>query len=237
MKKGGLVRLLPRRLLKDDFQRYLQRVRHPIWMGNLRRKVPVTRWGWDRGTPIDRFYIEEFLEENRGDIAGRVLEVRDARYCTRFGQPGTRADVLDMNPRNPAATIVADLSAADNIPSETFDCFILTQTLQYIYRCEAAVGHACRILKPGGVLLATVPVLQAVDTGHPDLWRFTQVACKEMFGRYFGAGDLEIKTYGNALAGVAFLSGLAAEEFKLPELKARSADYPVIVAIRAQKSV
>jgi hypothetical protein len=35
--------------------------------------------------------------------------------------------------RHPGATIVGDLTRADHIPSDSFDCVNLTQTLQFIY--------------------------------------------------------------------------------------------------------
>lgn len=236
MKKGTIKRLLPEGLRNERTYQFLQRVRNPIWMGNLRRKVPVTRFGWQRGTPIDRYYIEEFLEKHRADIAGRVLEVRDSGYTRRFGQPGLQSDVLDINPQNPAATIIADLSAADRIPSDTFDCFILTQTLQYIYDVNGAVRHAHRMLKPGGVLLATVPSVQVADNVTPDLWRLTALGCKELFGRYFGVENVEVEPRGNALAAIAFLSGLGSEEFKAVELALRAPDYAVVVCVRARKA-
>src|SRR2546430_15816546 len=61
--------------------------------GNLRRLEPLSEtFGWDRGTPIDRVYIEQFLSSHAADIDGRVLEVKDARYTERFGAGATRSE-------------------------------------------------------------------------------------------------------------------------------------------------
>jgi SAM-dependent methyltransferase len=130
-----------------------------IRFGSLRRIVPISReWGSDRGLPIDRYYIERFLRVHGADIRGHVMEIRDDAYTREFGgNRVTRTDVLHAVEGNPQATIVADLACADHIPSDTFDCVILTQTLQFIYDALAAVGTLHRILKPGGVLLATIP--------------------------------------------------------------------------------
>ena len=69
------------------------------------------------------------------------------------------SDVLDVDPRNPRATIVADLSRAEAIASDTYDCFILTQTLGVIFDTASVLAHIYRILKPGGVLLCTAPAI------------------------------------------------------------------------------
>lgn len=211
------------------------RVRRPVWMGNLRRTAPVSRWGWDRGTPIDRYYIESFLQANRADIRGEALEVFDRAYTDRFGSGVTSVSVLDINPANPHATLIADLTAADVIPDNTFDCFILTQTLQYIFDSKAALRHIVRILRPGGVVLATVPISARVDNDS-DYWRFTQNACARMFGEAFGPENVSVSARGNCVAAIAACAGLAAEEFRRHELDSDDPGYPVVACIRAQKT-
>ena len=42
-------------------------------------------WGYDRGTPVDRWYIERWLSGQARDIRGSVLEAMDSRYTARFG--------------------------------------------------------------------------------------------------------------------------------------------------------
>ncbi len=215
-----------------------RRWRHPAWLGTLRRTTPLSqRWGLDRGSVVDRYYIEQFLAQWRQDIRGRVLEVKDSAYTDKFGADITRRDVLDIEAANPQATLVADLAAADIIPSGIFDCFILTQTLQFIYNVKAAVYHAWRILRPGGVLLATVPSIIRVERAYAssDHWRFTAASCQQLFGEPFGAGQVKVQTYGNVLAAVAFLTGMAQQELTRRELEVYDPYYPVVVAVRAVK--
>lgn len=59
---------------------------------------PLTSdWGFSRGLPVDRPYIEAFLERHAADIRGRVLEVGDDSYTRRFGgERVTQRDVLDI---------------------------------------------------------------------------------------------------------------------------------------------
>lgn len=212
----------------------------PVNLGQLRRVTPVSRqWGADRGQPIDRFYIEAFLREQALDIRGRVLEVRDDTYIRQFGADRvTQRDVLHVVPGNPQATIVADLTSADHIPSDTFDCIIMTQTLHLIYDVGAALRTLYRILKPGGVLLATLPGISHVSRRDMerwgDCWRFTTMSARRLLAESFHE-DVSIRSYGNVLAAVAFLHGLATEEFRRQELEHADADYQVIIAARAVK--
>lgn len=228
---------LGRRLTQTSAMRQLiHRIAHPIWMGNLRRRVPVTRYGWERGTPIDRYYIELFLKTWSSDIRGNVLEIRDRTYATRYGGTAvTDSQVIDIDSSNPEATIIADLSAAENVASEICDCFILTQTLQYIYDIESAVRHAHRILREGGVLLVTMPVIACIESRATDYWRLTPLCCHELFSRYFGADNVQVFPYGNALTAISYLSGLALEEFRPAEIDVLESNYPVVSCVRAIK--
>lgn len=220
-------------------QQRLQRLRRPAWLGTLRRTSPLSdHWGFDRGTPIDRYYIEEFLACHRSDIRGRVLEAKDTRYVDRFGTAVDQCDVLDLDPANVRATIVADLSAADAIPSDRYDCIVLTQVLQFVYDFRRAVVHSHRILRRDGVILATVPGISKVgplSEGPPEYWRFTPAACRRLFEEVFGVGRVSVSAAGNALAAIAFLTGLAREELSPSELAVTDEFFPVTIAIRAVK--
>lgn len=211
----------------------------PARLGVLRRTTPLSDvWGRDRGTPVDRYYIERFLEGERDWIRGHVLELLDDGYARRFGLAADRIDVLDIDTANSRATIVADLASADAIAADTFDCFILTQTLQFVYDVGAAVAHAHRMLKPGGVLLCTVPAVSRIARRHLDseYWRFTAASCARLFGDVFARGTVEVRSYGNVLTAIAFLTGIAHEELSTAELDANDDYFPVIVAVRATKA-
>ena len=110
-------------------------------------------WGFDRGTPVDRIYIERFLLSNASDVRGHVLEIREDEYTRRFGGPAvTSSDVLSLSPNDGRPNIIGDLTDPPQIPSNTYDCIILTQTLQLIHDIRSALGTILRILRPGGVL-------------------------------------------------------------------------------------
>ncbi len=213
-----------------------------INLGRLDRLHPLsTLFGYDRGQPIDRRYIENFLLQHKGDIHGRVLEVGDSSYTKKFGGSLVeQSDILHAVEGNPSSTIVADLARADNIPSNTFDCIILTQTLQFVYDLPAAVNHLHRILKPDGILLATVPGISQISRYDMDrwgeFWRFTTQSAQRLFESKFPAKNIEVKAYGNVLVAIAFLHGLAAEELKAEHLEYQDPDYQVLITVRAIKS-
>jgi len=225
--------------LAERLRRGLRRLARPAWTGYFRTQPLSNEWGLDRGTPVDRVYIDQFLAHHRRDVGGRVLEVRDSNYTTRFGNAVTAAEVLDVDPTNPLTTRVADLAAADEIPADTFDCIILTQTLQFIPDVPAAVRHTHRMLKPGGVLLCTVPSVSRLAPRYGlerDYWRFTPASCRVLFGERFGPDRIEVRGWGNVLAGVAFLMGMAAEELSERELNRQDDYFPLIVTVRAVKA-
>jgi SAM-dependent methyltransferase len=209
-----------------------------VWLGSLGSTTPFgTHWGYDRGTPVDRWYIERFLAEHRKDITGRVLEVKDSGYTRRFGQAVTECAVLDIDAANPLATHVADLATADDLPSASFDCVLLTQTLQFIFDARAAVAHTHRILRPGGVLLATVPVASPIcEAPLTDHWRFTPLAVARLLEEAFGLGAVTVQGRGNVLAQVAFLEGLAAEDLTADELGVDDDRLALVVCARAVRA-
>jgi SAM-dependent methyltransferase len=190
---------------------------------------------------IDRYYIERFLTYHAADIAGHVLEVADNTYTHRFGGANVRrAEVLHATPGNPQATIIADLTDADHIPSDTFDCIILTQTLQYIYDLRAALRTLYRILKPGGVLLATCPGISQTsrydDEQWGEYWRFTRRSAQRLFTEVFAESEVTVRAYGNVLTAIAFLHGLLRTELRREELEYHDPDYEMLITIRAVKS-
>jgi SAM-dependent methyltransferase len=218
-------------------QRVLRALR-PARLRLPRQTRPVSdRWGLDRGTPVDRWYIERFLDQERASIRGRVLEVRDTRYTRAFGTDVEESDVIDIDSSNPNATIVGDLTQRTSIPAGTVDCFLVVQTLQFIFDVRAVVAEAHRVLAPGGVLLCTVPAVSRISMRYLDAeyWRFTTAGCRELLTGAFPDGGVEVRSYGNVLACAAFLYGLAVEELSEPELLEDDPFFPLVVTAKARK--
>jgi SAM-dependent methyltransferase len=232
---GVRRRLRPVRRAYVDWRR-----RRPPDLGDLRRLSPIDpNWGFERGTPIDRVYVETFVGAHARDIHGRVLEIAAPDYTARFGSGVEKIDILMAMEGNPQATIVGDLADAPQIPDSSFDCAIVTQTLQFVYDVRSAFATLHRVLAPGGVLLATVPGITKISPPEDEVfgewWHFTARSARRLAEEAFGEGAVEIEAFGNVLTATGFLYGLAASDLRQEELDARDRLYEVIVGIRAVK--
>jgi SAM-dependent methyltransferase len=242
--------LARRRASGSRYGRRLTRVRRRItrilkrWQARMvrpRRREPFRRhFGSGSGQCVDRFYIERFLAAHQQDIHGRVLEIGDDLYTRKFGGDRvTKSDVLHILQGTEKATIVADLVSGDGITSDAFDCVILTQTLQFIFDHRAAIATIQRILKPGGVLLATVPGITQISRNDMDqwgeYWRYTSLSLRLLLEEQFPREGVQVEGHGNVLAAVAFLHGFVTEEVPLEDIEGRDRDYEVIVSVRAVK--
>jgi len=213
-----------------------------IRWGNLRRLTPVSNlFGFDRGTPIDRYYINEFLEASHADIQGRVLEVGGNEYTHKYGDRRVEmSDVLHATAENPQATIVGDLATGKGIPKNVFDCMIVTQTFPCIYEMRGAIASCYESLKTGGIVLVTLPGISQISRYDMDrwgdYWRFTTLSAARLFEEAFGTGNVTVKAYGNVLAASSFLYGLASEELTKEELDYHDPNYQLLITVRAVKS-
>lgn len=214
--------------------------KHRIDFGSLGGVEPISReFGFDRGTPVDRRYIAQFLLGHEYDVRGHVLEVGDNAYTLEYGGDRvSRSDVLHVDPAAKQATWIADLADGRELPSNTFDCVILTQTLHLIFDLPKAVATLHRILKPGGVGLLTVPGVSSVDRGEWGrtwFWSMSAASLERLLTGRFASRDVSVSTFGNVKSAVAFLHGLAEHELRPPELDVCDPQYPVIVAARVVK--
>ncbi|MBV5283123.1 MAG: hypothetical protein JZU53_11900 [Paludibacter sp.] len=208
---------------------------------NLFSTKPVSNiFGLDRGVPIDRLYIEHFLNAHNVDIKGKVLEIAESTYTKKFGISVDDSQVLHFDKSNNQATIVGDLSAPHDLPEGITDCFICTQTLNFIYDVKSAIVSCHKLLTDGGIFLGTVAGLSQISRYDMDrwgdYWRFTDLSIRKMFEEVFGEGHVEIKIYGNALAATAFIQGLAVEDIlSVKKLMQEDNNFQLIIGIRAVK--
>lgn len=229
-------------MYKNLIQMLLRR-KTPISFSDWNRNMPVSRiFGLDRGTPIDRYYIEKFLERNSGLIKGRVLEVAESHYSKLYGGNKVEAfEVLHASSDNKMATIIGDLTDISSLPENRVDCFICTQTFNFIYDVQKAIEGAHYLLKQDGILLATMAGICQISRYDMDrwgdYWRFTTASVNKLFEPVF-KGGIEIESYGNVLAATAFLQGLAVEDLPNRDmLDEHDPDYQMLITIVARKGI
>jgi peptidoglycan/xylan/chitin deacetylase (PgdA/CDA1 family) len=95
------------------------------------------------------------------------------------------------------------------------------------------------VLKPGGVLLATLPCLGRISLEYGaegDFWRVTPAGARKLFAEVFAAHTVDVRGRGSVLAGVAFSYGLAAHELTAEELATDDPFFPLLVTVRAVKA-
>ncbi|MEO5361006.1 MAG: class I SAM-dependent methyltransferase [Nitrospirota bacterium] len=215
--------------------------RGTIRFGSFRKTTPTSRvFGMDRGLPIDRYYIEKFLMQHSVDVCGSVLEFRDNEYTERFGcDKVTKSNIICKIKENPRATIIADICDAPHLSSNAYDCIIATSVIQYIYDIRSALAALHRSLKPGGVLLATLPCIAQVSLEdmrlYGEYWRFTDASARLFFEEQFLPANVSLTLYGNVLASISFLHGLSAEELKSSELDHFDYQYQMVIGVKAVK--
>ncbi|MDD2436480.1 MAG: methyltransferase domain-containing protein [Massilibacteroides sp.] len=224
--------------------KFIRKARHifrrPIIFDTIRTHPVSTVFGMDRGTPIDRYYIETFLQENCDYIHGNVLEIAENTYSKKFGKNTTSHKILHSEPSNKKGVIIGDLTDPTTLPEEEIDCFICTQTLNFIFDVSSAIKGSYRLLKKGGCFLGTVSGISQISRYDMerwgDYWRFTNLSIQQLFEQAFEKPNIEIRTFGNVFAANAFLQGLAVEDLPTTEeLKFNDTNYQIIIGIRALK--
>jgi hypothetical protein len=205
--------------------------------GNLRRTRPLSAdFGFDRGTPIDRYYVDQFFKRHEHRITGRVLEVQMAAYGLRFGRGVSVCHSIDVNP-DVGPTYRCDLARSGGVvPDDSYDCFLMPSTIQHLREVEPALKHALRIVRPGGSVLATAAgFVPLIPDHHLDFWRLTPAGWTEATSRIWPGCEVEVVAYGNCLAAIAALHGIAVEELDHQELDVFDARYPVLTGIACVK--
>ena len=224
--------------MKKYVRLFFQNTRRPIVFNRVSTKPISNDFGLSRGTPIDRYYIESFLRENALDVKGAALEIAESTYTRQFNHGITSFEILHVDRSNRKATIIGDLTQPETLPDKTVDCFICTQTLNFVFDIRPAIEGCFKLLKDGGVFLGTVSGISQISrydmNRWGDYWRFTDLSLKKLFAEYFREENITIQMYGNVFAANAFLQGLALEDIEDKSLlNVRDIDYQVTLGIRA----
>jgi hypothetical protein len=210
-------------------------VEAPVW-GNLRRTRPFSDdYGFDRGTPIDRYYVNQFLGASQKYITGDVLEIQQTGYTKLFGHDVRRSDSVDVDASH-GTTFVCDLARSEDVlASDSYDCFLMPNTLNHLQDLESCMRQALRVIRPGGSILATVATFVPLTPDFKEFWRLTPAGWNEVVRCAWPNCDVSLTTYGNVLSAAAAMMGLAHEELTPAELDVCDPRYPVLIALGCRK--
>ena len=194
-----------------------------------------------RKPTVDSVYIERFFASRAPDIRGDVVEFGSAAWAERLGGERVKSvAILDYSTANRDATLIGDLANAGSLPRGRFDCFIAPQTLQFTFDVNEAIRTMARMLRPGGIALATFPAMAPIAREHMDregdYWRITSRAARRLFAQHFPPRRIAVNAYGNLKAALACLHGHPADALKPAELRRDDPNYEVIVGVRAMKA-
>jgi len=196
------------------------------------------QYGADRGTEIARYYTECFLEKNKAHFQGNCLEFQEPTYLLKYADRlNCKFDIIHLDDSNFLASIVADLTKPNRIPSDYFDCIICTHVLHIIFEMPDFLAGIKRILKPGGYLFLTVPGISMCDYSWHELWRFTEEGIQLLLEQHFEKDSVQVEGFGNSLVAAGQIRGLSKEEFSIKELSSYDGRFAVEICARAQKTL
>lgn len=231
---------------EDDWRDYLRliyRNKYPLIpaIADMGIKPVSEQFATERGTPVDRYYINEFLSRHSSYIAGDVLEVEDNAYTKKFGgRAVNNTMVMDVDSQRPEITFTANLETGEGIKDKIADCFILTQTLMYIYDLRAAAKNISRLLKPNGTALITCSGIsqnskRCMDS-YGSYFNFNEAVFRKMFGNENNMQVIETGSFGNVKTVSAHINGLCCEDLADADFIPEDKCYPLIVYAVVKKT-
>ncbi len=207
-------------------------------ISKLPRNPISRRFGVEFGKPIDRWYIEQFLQSNKDKIHGSVAEFADDRYTKRFGENIKHSYIMHVNGWG-ENVIKANLVTGEGITDGFLDCMICTQTIQCIFDIDEVVKNIVRSLKKGGYALITAHGITQISLydyrNWGEYWRFTPMALEKLFISNCDDAEVSIHAYGNVKTAIAMLYGLCAEDLSSEDFAYNDEQFPVIIAVTVKK--
>lgn len=220
----------------NNVQQLLQRVEvennKAEWIKVLGLSPNNRTFGFSRGTPIDRYYIENWLEKNKYMIYGDVLEIAEDTYTKKYGQDRVKKSYMLHVAEDKPPYIKGNFETGEGIKEESVDCIILTQTIPFIFDIQSAMTNIYKMLTKNGRCIITVSGISQISRYDMDrwgeYWRFTNLSLRNVAEKA-GFDVVEMQNYGNVKIATAMLYGLAAEELDKKELNYIDDDYQVII--------
>ncbi len=225
-------------MIKNSLKRIGQFLMRKIFFSNDIKLFPLSRkFGYDRGTPIDRIYIKNYLCKYSHLFNGECLEIGFPEYLLEFSTPIDKINVIGVNKKNRKFKFInCDLTDSKSLPNKKFNLFICTQTYNFIENYSAAIENSARLISENGALLGTVSGLSTLSKYDDDRWgdyyRFSPNAIRKILLNYFN--HVEVTSYGNLYSAIHYLAGFSYEDLESPHLLTESDElFPVIIGFMA----
>lgn len=224
-------------LIKKGYHRW-NRMRKPADISDLPIQPYSRKMGWERGIPIDRIYIERFLKKHEKKTFGTVIEIAEDTYSKRYGTNLEKVVIFTADEKASGQVIIGDLQSGAGVQEGLADCFILTQTLPFIYDVQVSCENIVRSLKQGGYALITVRGISMISSYDEqrwgDYWGFTRQSLKKLFSMD-NVEIIDLVSYGNMKTAIGFMCGLAYEDLKEQDFSEDDELYPVLLGIAIRK--
>jgi SAM-dependent methyltransferase len=143
--------------------------------------IKISRWIWSGASLIRALFHEELRNHK---IHGSVLDLGSKSRLSTYYNCLQVADGTDI--------IFTDIKANDGVvrvnveeplpfADSSFNFVLSFHLFEHVYDYRMAVSEIYRVLKPGGVLLVSVPFMHKYHGDPDDFWRLTDSAMIKTF--------------------------------------------------------
>jgi SAM-dependent methyltransferase len=131
-----------------------------------------------------------------------------------------RYEGVDLWPRSDKVTFAGDVQTLTMVQDGVYDSAICIEVLEHVPEPGRAIGTMARILKPGGVIVISVPHLSRLHDLPHDYFRFTEYGLRYLLGQN-GLEVVSVQTKGGLLTFLVHQLStlLLAVAWSLPPLK------------------
>ena len=205
-----------------------------VRFGDFGRLWPFShRFGFDRGAPVDRYYLQQFVRSIRPVVRGRCLEIGGSlknNWLYRFDVDEFRT--LELEQSRVADDLVGDAADRGVLDPESWDSILAFHVLEHCPNPFAVASNMCAWLRPNGHACIVVPCAQRVHNYPGDYWRFMPDGLRVLFRDF---SEVNVSTYGNPLTVVSNYLALSHTELLAEDMDAVHPDYPVLACVVARK--
>ena len=190
-------------------------------------------YGLYQGTPVARYYIDEYMNAACDGMTGRVLEFGWPTYAKKIK---CEYEIIDIDATNRQATIIGDVCDGTFCAkfSGRYDWIICTSVLQLTADPPRAVANMHAMLEQGGSLILAEKALSQIDPWSTtiDRWRFTQHGLKLLMRDF---ATVDVQPLGNVYTICAYVLGLPAEQIGADKFAYNDPRYPIVTIAHGKK--